>query len=525
MAPPPSPGEAEVAVSVNIVPGKDIFGSEAKGDAGIPVMVELKPPEGTARTPLDICCIVDISGSMGAEALIQTETGGQAGHGLSVLDLVKHALKTIAKNLDDSDRLALVSYSNTAEVVLHLTETRSMDKIEGMMPSGQTNLWAGLLKGLEELKQNGETGRLQHIMLFTDGLPNLNPPRGIIPMAERFKSSQAKSFHGGVIPTINTFGFGYELDSELLSDLANVGSGAYAFIPDGGFVGTVFVNAVTNLMVTMAKDVELVLEPMNGATLVGDKIFGGHPFKKTADGSAYALNMGTLQFGQASQAVVQMKLPPEAAEKGYLKATVKYSHRGTDKDLSLTSQVSDRGVSPNPELVERERLRLLVVDGIRECMNIVKLTAADKLAEKPMDLDAAKKRVTELSAAIDASLAKDQLQGLKEDLEGQVREALSKPEWYKKWGVHYFPSLMFAHLKQQCNNFKDAGVQAYGGELFQRLRQVADKIFIELPPPTATAVPVVSPGVTAAPDQSRYHVAPMSSPIASMSAYYSSSGG
>lgn len=32
------------------------------------------------------------------------------------------------------------------------------------------------------------------------------------------------------------------------------GSGTFAFIPDAGFVGTVFVNAMSNLLVTMAKD-------------------------------------------------------------------------------------------------------------------------------------------------------------------------------------------------------------------------------------------------------------------------------
>merc|ERR1719192_3133729 len=75
------------------------------------------------------------------------------------------------------------------------------------------------------------------------------------------------------------------------------------------------------------------------------------------------------------------------------------------------------------------------------------------------------------------------MQGLLEDLEGQVAEALSREDWYQKWGIHYLPSLMFAHLSQQCNNFKDAGVQRYGGELFQSIRDKADEIFLALPPP------------------------------------------
>lgn len=59
---------------------------------------------------------------------------------------------------------------------------------------------------------------------------------------------------------ISTFGFGYSLDSALLNDLAIEGKGSYAFIPDGQFVGTVFVNALSNLMTTMAVDATLCLE-------------------------------------------------------------------------------------------------------------------------------------------------------------------------------------------------------------------------------------------------------------------------
>jgi len=73
---------------------------------------------------------------------------------------------------------------------------------------------------------------------------------------------------------------------------------------------------------------------------------------------------------------------------------------------------------------------------------------------------------------------------LAEDLEGQVMEAIADKNAYGKWGKHYLPSLMSAHLLQQCNNFKDPGVQHYGGKLFRALRDEIDEIFCKLPPPT-----------------------------------------
>lgn len=44
--------------------------------------------------------------------------------------------------------------------------------------------------------------------------------------------------------TINTFGFGYSLNSVLLKDIAHQGNGTYAFIPDSSLVGMPCVSCV-----------------------------------------------------------------------------------------------------------------------------------------------------------------------------------------------------------------------------------------------------------------------------------------
>jgi len=57
---------------------------------------------------------------------------------------------------------------------------------------------------------------------------------------------------------VNTFGFGYQLNSKLLEDISILGnSGSYAFIPDGSFVGTIFVNAISTLLTTAATNVQV----------------------------------------------------------------------------------------------------------------------------------------------------------------------------------------------------------------------------------------------------------------------------
>lgn len=107
--------------------------------------------------------------------------------------------------------------------------------------------------------------------------------------------------------------------------------------------------------------------------------------------------------------------------------------------------------------------------------------------------DSAIQYAKELVEAIGAQIKEEMTdedaftKALYEDATGQMSEAVSCQEYYYKWGRHYLPSLMFAHKMQQCNNFKDPGVQFYGGTLFNDLRDIADDIFCQLPPPVPTA--------------------------------------
>jgi hypothetical protein len=74
------------------------------------VLVSVAPPskpesfkdKTSGRAPLDICCVIDVSGSMSSEASIPADpvTGKPAeSNGLSVLDVVKHSLRTIVSTM------------------------------------------------------------------------------------------------------------------------------------------------------------------------------------------------------------------------------------------------------------------------------------------------------------------------------------------------------------------------------------------------------------------------------------------
>ena len=115
-------------------------------------------------------------------------------------------------------------------------------------------MWDGLRAGLDVLtKGQRATGSNAALFLLTDGCPNIEPPRGHIPTLDKLKKRT------NFTCSVNTYGFGYELDSKLLEDIAILGNtGSYGFIPDGSFVGTIFVNAITTLLTTVSTNVQVM---------------------------------------------------------------------------------------------------------------------------------------------------------------------------------------------------------------------------------------------------------------------------
>ena len=51
------------------------------------------------RPPIDLCCVIDVSGSMGSTATIKNANGATESNGLTVLDIVKHGVKTMMEVL------------------------------------------------------------------------------------------------------------------------------------------------------------------------------------------------------------------------------------------------------------------------------------------------------------------------------------------------------------------------------------------------------------------------------------------
>ncbi len=163
------------------------------------VVVTLDAGAGRQRSPVDIVCVIDISGSMAEEATAHNAAGGVEHHGLSLLDIAKHAVGTVIHSLGAQDRLALVSYSDKARKELDLTamdaagHARADAVLKALHTEGSTNIWDALREGMDVLRAQPRGGRIPAVFLLTDGQPNVEPPRGHLQMLQRYKEDNKAS--------------------------------------------------------------------------------------------------------------------------------------------------------------------------------------------------------------------------------------------------------------------------------------------------------------------------------------------
>jgi len=494
---------------------------------GLSCLATIQVPENTVPTPVDICVVIDTSGSMCSEAKMQGASGISESHGLSILDVVKHATRTIIEALGPEDRLAIVAYSSQAHSVLPLTVMHNGGKalaksaLSTLRPSGSTNLWDGLKMGMDLLANDADPHRLTSCFILTDGCPNIVPPRGHLSMLRRYKDSANKNFSC----VINTYGFGYNLDSTLLDDIAREGQGSYSFIPDSGFVGTCFTNSLANLCSTMGKQVKLTLEPIGDGThfeierydsVVGDAddeddavigkrrqgTLGGHPCTRTSWG--WSLDLGCLRSGQTKDIVVRLTSTSDAQQCSSLpslRATLSYDHVGPSSCLSNTTLETTASVVTDVQLQQfnadllYHTCRLEAVDTMYQAHQVLK---AGQWTQGKVQLG-------EFISKLKSYALDKRGRDLMKDLMGQVTEAISNEEYFTKWGQHYLPSLAGAHLLQLCCNFKDPGVQMYGGTLFETLRDRIDTLFNNLPPPKPSRQVVQTTGAAPLTSMARYN--------------------
>ncbi|TLS21380.1 uncharacterized protein PpBr36_10164 [Pyricularia pennisetigena] len=461
------------------------------------LLIKIQPqlePTTKDRTPVDIVLVIDVSNRMQTEAPAPADENQVAERfGFTVLDLVKHACVTIVETLRESDRLGIVIFAGTAQVLQPLTVQDTSDTgpsakrlsvtfLRGLRilsnMSGSTNMWDGVCKGLE-LFQTGQDGtyRVPALMLVTNCKPDYVEQQGWVPKLKSMRPLPAP---------IHTFGFGYDVRSDLLKSISELSGGHYAFMPDPSMIGTVLIHAMANIQSTAATEACL--------TIKGDHLKLASPFLSTAllretpsstpdpnKSTIYSINisLGSIQFGQSRDIYLAYERhPPEDCiiEAKLTFCDLSGTHRQVDTKRRAGSLVN----LPPAEVAYH-------VSRAQICQFISSLFPIDTFTGQIRhQLDLARSTLPLLKRDMAARLFADDADcaSLVADLEGapprgQISLALGSPGNQMRWGGHYLLGLLDAHASQVCSSHKDQGPLRYGRDspVFRRCRDALDAAF------------------------------------------------
>ncbi len=206
----------------------------------------ISSPENALSIPIAIVAVIDISGSMGLQCTENDDSEVK----FTRLDIVKHSIKTIGYLLRDCDLLSIITFNENCKIVFPWSQMNKENivKMNSVLDSikecGSTNLITGLNAGMDQANTIDSSKYFVNVCFLTDGEHTVH-----IPNMGLFKSIESKydSLKNNIVVNTIAYGYGSNLDSKLMYEVAQNCNGFYAYVPDGSMVGTIFINLISNL--------------------------------------------------------------------------------------------------------------------------------------------------------------------------------------------------------------------------------------------------------------------------------------
>jgi Ca-activated chloride channel family protein len=205
------------------------------------------------RTPLNISIVIDKSGSMAGDKIRN----------------VRKAAKEMIDQMTSDDYVSIVIYDSEVDV-LHESQRLTnkeivKNKIDKIVDRSGTNLCGGMQRGYKEVARTYKSGFINRVLLLSDGLANEG-----ITNSKEIESITRKHLQNEQI-SISTFGVGNDYNEDLMTALAENGSGNYYFINKAQDVASILRKELNGMMEVIAHHVVLKINIPDNVTIVNVK--------------------------------------------------------------------------------------------------------------------------------------------------------------------------------------------------------------------------------------------------------------
>lgn len=305
----------------------------ANGTRELLAELRLEGVEGAgeqARLPVALSVVLDHSGSMGGEKMVQAREG----------------IVSLLERMHDDDYLSVVIYDDQAELLQPLARVADLRsslpaRVRAVNANGGTIIPQAMAMGAESLHE-APSSHVRRIVLVSDGQDG----SGIT--MESLTAELSRRANDRVMTS--SLGVGTDYNEQFMTTVADAGRGNYAFLRQGSELQAFLTRELEESGATVAESLTAHLELPPGVHFVS-----AHGGLATASATGVDVPLGTLFAGEHRKLVMQFQVDAGAlGTASNLGAQLAYVSRIASSNLApqtLRGVVSVRTVATDAEAI------------------------------------------------------------------------------------------------------------------------------------------------------------------------------
>ncbi|OCG08796.1 hypothetical protein A9G13_01675 [Gilliamella sp. wkB178] len=202
--------------------------------------------DSAKRVPINLALVIDRSGSMSG----------------SRIEKAREAAILAINMLNEDDTISVVAFDSDAEIIIPATKVTNKQRLINQINSkviarGGTALFAGLSKGINQVKKQLSKDKINRIILLSDGQANVGPS-SVGELSELAVVAAKNNI------AITTLGIGSDYNEVLMSTIASYSDGNHVFVDNTYDLENVFVREFKDVMSVVAQDVVINIQLKDG---------------------------------------------------------------------------------------------------------------------------------------------------------------------------------------------------------------------------------------------------------------------
>lgn len=291
--------------------------------------------------PLNICFVIDKSGSM---------------HGEDRIEQLKISLIEFVRQLESTDMVSIVVFESNATVAVPAQmvgdKKKIIDIIHAIQASGGTNIHRGLMTGFEEVKKLSNKTSINRLILLTDGYGS-TPVETIISDVQPFIKQGFE---------LSAVGVGTGYNKALLSQLASAGGGLLHLAGTADNIKEVFQHELESILYPMAKRATLTVRYND--EIVYRQLYG-HVNEVVTPGKM-KVDIANLFPGLDKLALIKFDLINSTPEivKEKVEVTLEYTDAVNSKPVKLEKSIHPEWTTATGKLdlsIDKEHKKVLAI--------------------------------------------------------------------------------------------------------------------------------------------------------------------